>query len=100
MYKRQTYDVVQNFTSGVDELDFSEIAHAGNNSVVEVGNGAGALATAMGVSTTSIIVYDADNAVFSSASVDYVLVNLDGTNWGVVSMGNQTVDSSAGDIEI
>lgn len=95
-----TYDVVQNFTSGVDELDFSEIAHAGNNSVVEVGNGAGALATAMGVSTTSIIVYDADNAVFSNASVDYVLVNLDGTNWGVVSMGNQTVDSSAGDIEI
>ena len=37
-------------------------------------------------------------AVFSNASVDYVLVNLDGTNWGVVSMGDQTL--LAGDIEI
>ena len=87
-----TYDVVQNFNSGEDRLRFESLDLSGNQSIVS-GDDTIALAITNLTDATKESVALVDGG---DATIDYVVVNLDGSNFGVIDVSGITL--LAGDI--
>lgn len=91
-----TYDLVQNFETTHDEIDLTALTLSGDQTV---GTGQVTIAAAITDMTdgTNSSVELVDAAV-DGAGINYLVVNLDGTNFGVIDLNNVTV--VGGDIEI
>ena len=90
-----TYDVVQNFETAHDEIDLTALNLSGDQSV-DTGNVtiAAAVADMTDGTNTSVELVNASGG----AGIEYVVVNLDGINFGVIDVSDVVLTN--GDIEI